>query len=137
MICTNNLDSINKTYKSCGCILTSELDIINNIINDKYVQICKNHLLSNRSDYLLSNCNQIDKHLSNSVITNSNNDYLSKNITEPYLNFGKYRNKTFSYVFNIDKLYCYNLAFWNQNSKKCKHINIQQFINFIKTQINV
>ena len=32
-------DLINKTYKTCGCILTSELDFINNTINNNYIQL--------------------------------------------------------------------------------------------------
>lgn len=106
-------DSINKTYKSCGCIFISELDIINNIINDKYIQICKSHSI---------------------------NQFQNKEInTQPefYLNFGKYKNKSFSYVYHIDKLYCYHLAFWNQNTNDCKNINIHQFIKYIKQQISL
>lgn len=109
-------DYINKTYKSCGCIFISELDIIDNLINDKYIQICKIHSIQNSI-----------RHQNKNITTTS----------EIYLNFGKYKNKSFSYVFHIDKLYCYNLAFWNNNSNKCKNINITQFINYIKKQISL
>ena len=129
-------DSINKTYKSCGCIYVSELDIIDNIINEKYIQICKIHLNSQR----------------NSLINYSKNNDIPTSPASPefYLNFGKYKNKSFSYVFHIDKLYCYNLAFWNNtlnqhsiNNINCKNtdvnkgININQFINYIKQQISL
>lgn len=114
-------DSINKTYKSCGCIFISELDIIDNTINEKYIQICKSHSV----------------HKSKIINLNTN----VKNVVSPefYLNFGKYKNKSFSYVYNIDKLYCYNLAFWNNNYnyKNNNHSNINQFITYIKNQISL
>jgi hypothetical protein len=111
-------DYINKTYKSCGCIFISELDIIDNLINEKYIQICKKHSIHNN---ILIQCH-------NKIITIT---------SEIYLNFGKYKNKSFSYVFHTDKLYCYNLAFWKNNDNKCKNINIMQFINYIKQQISL
>lgn len=118
-------DYINKTYKSCGCIYISELDIIDNIINDKCIQICKIHLINNRN-------------FSYNLLYNNKNNIVSTR-PELYLNFGKYKNKSFSYVFNTDKLYCYNLAFWKKknNNINCKNININLFINYIKQQISL
>lgn len=119
-------DQINKTYKTCGCIFISELDIINNIINDKYIQFCKNHNSTNNKLNKLINYNSKDN------INKSNNYNCESN-----LNFGRYKNKSFNYVFQNDKLYCYNLAFWKNNNYKYKNININLFIQFIKTQISI
>ena len=46
----------------------------------------------------------------------------------------KYKNKTYEYVYNIDKLYCYHLAFWIDI--KSKNTNIIDFINYIKLKVN-
>lgn len=121
-------DLINKIYKTCGCILISELDIINNTINEKYIQLCTTHYQKTQSIiYIINNKSQID---------------LKKNIiiNDSHLNFGKYKNKTFDYVFKTDKLYCYNLAFWRNNNlliNNAKNININEFIQYIKNQINI
>jgi len=117
-------DLINKIYKTCGCILISELDIINNTLNEKHIQICTNHYQQTQS------------------ITNIISNELSKSnkniiINESYLNFGKYKNKTFNYVFQKDKLYCYNLAFWKTKNQYYKNININEFIKYIRNQISI
>lgn len=127
-------DLINKIYKTCGCILISELDIINNTINEKYIQICPKHY--QKTESIL--------HIVNNKSVLSQID-LKKNIiiNDSYLNFGKYKNKTFHYVFQTDKLYCYNLAFWKNNTinmntyQNTKKININEFIIYIKNQINI
>lgn len=126
-------DLINKIYKTCGCILISELDIINNNINEKYIQICPKHYQKTESILNIIN--------NKSVLSQID---LKKNIiiNDSYLNFGKYKNKTFHYVFQTDKLYCYNLAFWKNNTicintNSAKKININEFISYIKNQINI
>lgn len=123
-------DLINKTYKTCGCILTSELDFINNTINNNYIQLCDLHF--NKTQPIND---VLKKELSNNKL-NSNNIYKTQSINNSCLNFGKYKNKSFSYVFQNDKLYCYNLAFW-KNFKDYKNPNILQFIKFIKDQITI
>lgn len=104
-------DEINKTYKSCGCILIIELDFINNILNDKYIQFCNKHKKNKSTKF--------------------------KDSQVSYINFGKYKNKSFDYVFQKDKLYCYNLALWNFKNKEYKNPNINQFILFIKNKISI
>lgn len=131
-------DLINKIYKTCGCILISELDIINNTLNEKHIQICTNHYQQTQSI-----TNIISNELSKS---NKNNPLYTRNrsgavnvilINESYLNFGKYKNKTFNYVFQTDKLYCYNLAFWKTQNQHYKNININEFIKYIRNQISI
>jgi hypothetical protein len=123
-------DLINKTYKTCGCILVSELDFINNTINNKYIQLCNSHF--NKTQPIND---VLKKELSNNKL-NSNNLHKTQSINNSCLNFGKYKNKSFNYVFQIDKLYCYNLAFW-KNFQDYKNPNVIHFINFIKTQITI
>ena len=117
-------DLINKIYKTCGCILISELDIINNTLNEKYIQLCAVHYHKTQS---------ITNIITNEL-TKSNKNII---INESYLNFGKYKNKTFNYVFQTDKLYCYNLAFWKPQQGNYKNININEFIKYIKNQISI
>lgn len=124
----NSKDLINKKYKACGCIIILELDIIQNILNERYIQYCNTHYQQTQS---------ITNIISNKVFdyqSNLNNNII---INESYLNFGKYKNKTFNYVFQTDKLYCYNLAFWNNKHYIYKHININEFIQYIQDQITI
>ena len=185
-----NNNTINKQYKTCGCIIISDLDIIENIITDIYLQYCKQHytnqilnnkILNNSNSYIFSNklqkyiinnSNQINndlKRLSNnkSSVNNKLDDStlsnktlttneLSKKINSSHvlekskyfknnptnlnasdvsilMDFGKYANKTYDYVYCNDKMYCYKLAFWNkENFKNQKILN---FINYIKKQL--
>lgn len=169
-----NNNTINKQYKTCGCIIISDLDIIENIITDIYLQYCKQHytnqilnnkILNNSNSYIFSNklqkyiinnSNQINndlKRLSNKTLTTNE---LSKKINSSHvlekskyfknnptnlnasdvsilMDFGKYANKTYDYVYCNDKMYCYKLAFWNkENFKNQKILN---FINYIKKQL--
>ena len=48
--------------------------------------------------------------------------------------FGKYKYKTFNYVYNNDKLYCYKLSFWDDNIYN-KNTNITDFIDYIKKSV--
>lgn len=158
-------DAINKKYDTCGCIIVSELDILENIIQDKYLQLCKLHYNKclNKSiyyfnkkinKYILNSDNKIvninhnksyenlqaiiSKSYSKNELNNINNnsDHFTKMLIESnnkLLHFGKYKNKTYDYVYYNDKLYCYNLAFWNH--KEFKNKKIINFINYIKNQI--
>jgi hypothetical protein len=151
-------DIINKTFHNCGCILVSKLDFIENQINDIYIQICPKHfnskthqiknytwnkkynkhiLKSQPSENNLQPVNKLKKQKSFDNLTNINNR-LNDNTKLPDLNiltFGKYKNYTYSYVYSNDKLYCYNLAFWNKKMYKNKAIN--DFINYINNHINL
>jgi len=153
----NNLyhNMINKKYKSCGCIIISELDILENIIQDKYLQICKDHYKHNNkinNNIKYSYDKHSNKYIYNPTINKENNQknlYKSKSYENLYniiynntkniknsntlVNFGKYKNKTYEYVYYNDKLYCYNLAFWN--NKNYTNQNIQNFIQYIKNQL--
>jgi len=133
-------DIVNKQYQSCGCIYTSELNIINNTIHDNYIQLCKNHylLVNNKFNYKLDKKNKLyilkesKSDINNNkkvIINNSDNDLESNKI----IKFGKYKNKTYDYVYNIDKLYCYHLAYWKDINLNNIHIN--NFINFIKLKV--
>lgn len=158
-------DTINKKYDTCGCIIVSELDILENLIQDKYLQLCKIHYnnCSNKSmyhfnkkinKYILNSDNKqitinytksyenlqgiISKNYSKTNLkpfNNSSEDLfkLSIDCNDKLLQFGKYKNKTYEYVYYNDKLYCYNLAFWNH--KEFKNKKIINFINYIKNQI--
>lgn len=141
----NHNDIIDKQYNTCGCIILSKLDINENIIIDINIQYCKIHYykrkLNNSLNYVYDD--KIQKYLliSENVKKNNNLKLNDQNITKfdknnnkvILMNFGKYYNKTYDYVYNTDKMYCYKLAFWNNNIIKNKKIT--KFINFIKQQI--
>ena len=158
-------DTINKKYETCGCIIISELDILENLLQDRYLQLCKLHYNNccNKSMYHFNK--KINKYIINSSnkqatinynksyenlqgiisktylkselqsITNNSNNLvnLSLNCNNNILQFGKYKNKTYEYVYYNDKIYCYNLAFWNH--KEFKNKNIINFIEYIRNQI--
>lgn len=183
-------DIIDKKYKSCGCILISELNIIDNIIQDKYIQLCKSHyhslninklsyeLNKKTNNFILKKKSNKDESIliehkkdnlsiikdSKAILYNSksyenlqaiifkcianfkhtdlleikkNNltldNYKNPSNSETLVNFGKYKNKTYDYVYYNDKLYCYNLAFWNK--KDFKNQKILKFIEYIKYKI--
>lgn len=147
----SNFDSIHTEHKKCGCVISSNLDIIENLISESIIILCENHYKKcknkkeysfnkNKSYYTLNSFsnNSISKknikkssHLDKLNKTNSKDSNKSK-----ILLFGKYKYKTFNYVYNNDKLYCYNLSFWNDNIYN-KNDNIYEFINFIKNSILV
>lgn len=147
----NHNDIIDKQYNTCGCIILSKLDINENIIIDINIQYCKLHYykrkLNNSLNYVYDY--KIQKYLliSENVKKNNNlksNDQNSMKYDKTdktnntnnkviLMDFGKYSNKTYDYVYNNDKMYCYKLAFWNNNIIKNKKIT--NFINFIKRQI--
>lgn len=145
-------DIVNKKYNSCGCIYISNLDILDNIVHDHYIQLCRNHYLlsKNKSNYKLEKKNRLYIYNDNNqsikkkkIILNNSFDNLkllindNKNINNKLSNniikFGKYKNKTFEYVYNMDKMYCYHLAYWKDN--RLNNTNINNFINFIKLRV--
>lgn len=149
-------DIINKKYNSCGCIQLSQLNILENIIIDTYIQICKYHFngINNKSDYIYNNKLKSYQYNDNLSLSNTHNiknkrkikKSLSCNSTFDYYNtqsensnkiieFGKYKNKTYEYVFNKDKMYCYKLTYWS--SYKYTNKKILDFIQFIKNKQQV
>jgi len=150
-ICNNimNLDSIDKIKKDCGCVITSKLDIIENEIIESTIIICKTHYLeaNNKSQYTYNKSQNIyisNSEISNKIIKNkikkisSDIDLLNteEDNNSNILKFGKYKNKTFDYVYNHDKLYCYNLSFWKHNQiKDIDNNDFYKFVNFIKSEI--
>lgn len=169
----HNNDTINKKYETCGCIIISELDILENIIHDKYIQLCKQHYKTNtnkisyyynkKNNKYIYNMNSLPNNLYNNIshnistkpsnlsksyenlqglLYNSLNKKLDTNLNnlnnqninyQTLVSFGKYKDKSYEYVYYNDKLYCYNLAFWN--IKEFKNKKIHNFITFIKNQL--
>jgi len=142
-----NSDSIEKTVKHCGCVVTSKLDIIENEITKAVIKICKNHYLINlnkikytynksQNIYIL-NCeisNNIKKNKIKKI--SSDIDLTLKENKDDILQFGKYKHKSFDYVYNHDKLYCYNLSFWKHNKlTNVKNKSIYEFINYVRNEI--
>jgi hypothetical protein len=145
-------DIVNKKYNSCGCIFTSELNLFDNYVHDNYIQLCKTHYVSSKekSNFKLDKKSKlyilIDKKehqikkkkiLFNNSYENLKlliNDKLkSDSESNKIIKFGKYKNKTYEYVYSIDKLYCYNLAYWKDNN--LNNTNITHFINYIKLKV--
>jgi hypothetical protein len=141
-------DTINKKYHSCGCIIISELDILENSIQEKYLQLCKNHYKKCNAKSFYSYNKKINKYIYNShniinysksyenlqgIISNNSNNNSNNKEFQTLLSFGKYKDKSYEYVYYNDKLYCYNLAFWN--NKEFKNKKILNFITFIKKQL--
>ncbi len=134
-------DIINKQYCACGCIILSTLDIYENIINELNIQYCKKHYHNTKFNNDLKyfyNC-KIKKYLliSDNYKKNNNiilhNQHIIKTTKLTLMEFGKYYNKTYDYVYNNDKMYCYKLAFWNNHI--IKNNKIIKFIEFIKQQL--
>lgn len=139
-------DSLDVTTKDCGCVITSNLDIVENIITDQYAILCKSHYsdIKNKKEYTY-NKNKgmyiLNSFLSkNSIINNIKKSYSYLNLNQDtnkknIILFGKYKYKTFDYVYNNDKLYCYKLSLWNDKIYNNDN-NILHFINYIKKSIN-
>lgn len=148
---TISFDSLNTDYKECGCVITSELNIIENIIEDQFIILCKKHYTqtSNKKEYIYNKHKRI--YVLNSFLsTSSNKNKIKKSASNISLDsdgdtsniilFGKYKYKTFNYVYNNDKIYCYNLSIWNNSSLLFNSIhstNINNFIDFVKESIKV
>jgi hypothetical protein len=148
---TISFDSLNTEYKECDCVITSELNIIENIIEDQFIILCKTHYMqtSNKKEYIYNKHKSI--YVLNSFLsTSSNKNKIKKSASNISLDsdgdtsniilFGKYKYKTFNYVYNNDKIYCYNLSIWNNSSLIFNSIhstNINNFIDFVKESIKV
>lgn len=136
-----NFDSINTEHQKCGCVISSNLDIINNLISDIAIVLCTKHYkkCKNKKEYSFNKNKStytLNSFLSNSIlkkniIKSPSFEKLNKRDKSGIILFGKYKYKTFDYVYNNDKFYCYNLSFWNANIYN-KNENIHEFINFIK-----
>lgn len=144
-------DSLDIEYKNCGCAISSNLDIIENIITEDNIIFCKKHFIKhknkkeyvynkNKSIYILNSFllkSSIENNIINNIKKISSFINLNENNTKSdVILFGKYKYKTFNYVYNNDKLYCYNLSLWNDklyNNDK----NMTDFINFIKQSIKI
>lgn len=140
-------DSLDVIYKNCGCAKSSNLDIIENTINEYDIMLCKKHYIKykNKTNYIY-NKNKSLYILSSVIIKSSIIENIKKcpsyiGLTQDIeksdvILFGKYKYKTFDYVYNHDKIYCYNLSLWN-NKIYNNNTNITSFINFIKESINI
>ena len=47
-------DSLDIDYKQCGCAISSNLDIIENLITENVIILCKKHFIKskNKKDYV-------------------------------------------------------------------------------------
>ena len=143
-------DSLDIEYKNCGCATSSNLDIIENIITEDIIILCKKHFIKtknkkdyvynkNKSIYILNSFllkSSIRNNITNNIKNSSSFINLTENNKPDVILFGKYKYKTFKYVYNNDKLYCYNISLWNDkiyNNNK----NMIDFINFIKDSIKI
>jgi hypothetical protein len=149
----NNNDIVNKCYNSCGCIYISQLNILDNIVHDQYIQLCKNHYLQSKdkANYKLDRKNKLyilnekksdtfkkkkisyNNSYENLKLLISDNSIDNNLFSNKIIKFGKYKNKTYEYVYNIDKLYCYHLAYWKDIN--ISNSNINHFINYIKLKV--
>lgn len=134
--------NFSKCEDKCGCFFTKELDMDTNIINKKYIKICANH-----SEYIniINKDNYTFNKKSNFYILKTNTISLKKKILNNNLKslgdgckkikFGKYKNKSYDFVYSKDKTYCYNLCIWTE--KEIKDDNVNDFIKYIKNCIYI
>ena len=60
---------------------------------------------------------------------------IKKNpIIEKKIKFGKYKDQTFEFVYNNDKAYCFNLAFWENGISK--NDDVIEFTSYIQNIIS-
>ncbi len=134
---------LEKITLRCNCIISKELDISNNSINKRYLQICKNHYcpkLISKNEYIYIKSKKIyvykkytlnkrcSQSSSSSEELNDDDEQMDNNI----IDFGKYKNKSYKFVFNIDKKYCYHLSFWKKNNYQ---ENVNKFVSYVKQKI--
>ncbi len=145
----SKFNSIEKIVSKCGCVSTSKLDIIENEITENFIKICKKHFLPNINNklqytyYKSQNVYISNSEISNNILKN-NIKKISSEVKIDFqedkyhiLQFGKYKYKSFNYVYNNDKIYCYNLSFWKHNKiKDVKNKAISEFVNYIREEIN-
>ena len=114
----NNLSSMPmKKIKSCNLLLDNKLI---------------NKTISLKKSNSIANIHKISKAEHKLITLNSIQQTNISNITT-LMEFGKYYNKTYNYVYYNDKMYCYKLAFWND--RQIKNKKIENFINYIKHQL--
>ena len=146
----NNSNLINEFNKACGCMIISKLDVIENIIFEQMLKVCRKHYTSiiNKSQFSFNKIQ--DLYISNEYVSNRtkkklkySNMHTINNINNneseyKTLQFGKYKYKTFNYVYNNDKLYCYNLSFWKKNIKlETKNKHLTEFISYVRNSIEI
>ena len=115
-------DLLDTAVLVCGCIYNLNLDIIENNIIEDYIKICKNHY-------------KYKIHKKKFILNKQTNVY-EKNMlkNEKIINFGKYKHKSFNYVYHKDKTYCYNLTFWKKETPTSNN-NLNEFITYVKNAI--
>ena len=130
----------------CGCYFTRELDMDTNVIKKNYIKICASHskYISNinkdnynfnkKSNFYILKSNTISLKKKNSQNNLLNMNKIS-NDGDKKIKFGKFKNKSYEYVYSNYKLYCYNLSIWAE--KPILDDNVNDFINYIKKCIHV
>ena len=144
MLVDNN-DTVNKIYNSCGCIISSKFDICHNQLIDDYIQVCKNHYLSLSSSNKLfyksksyNNLKSLNKPNNKKIRRTKSETYLDDDISKyDIINFGKYKFKSFDFIYNMDKFYCYKLMQSKLNNNLYdNNSNIYKFIKYIELMNN-
>lgn len=136
-----NLDLIESIVNSCGCEYTLTLDIVENIVSEHFIKICKTHFKTklHKQTYVLNK--QLNVYECKTFKTTSQNRIKARRLSNSIspdaktLNFGKYKHRTFDYVYNKDKTYCYNLSFWNKKAN-AGDSNLNEFINYVRNAIS-
>ena len=134
---------LDKTVKPCGCVLISELNVLENVIEEITIKICRSHYYyhTEKNNFTFSKSQnlyiynpyfkEISTKMKKNKIPNENNKYKNNEV----ITFGKYKSKSFDYVYNNDKTYCYNLSFWRSDIPECDDIHL--FISFVKSSLKV
>ncbi len=107
-----NLDLIESVVNSCGCEYTLTLDIVENSVSEHFIKICKTHYKQklHKHNYVLNK--QHNVYECKTFKTSNQNRLRAKRLSNSIspdaktLNFGKYKHRTFDYVYNKDKTYC-------------------------------
>lgn len=130
-----NSDLLETTCLNCGCTYTLNLDIIENNISEDYIKLCNNHYNSkiHKKNFTLNKHKNVYEH---KTLSPKNQKKKKKEILNNIhiLNFGKYKSKSFDYVYNKDKTYCYNLAFWKKQIPTDNN-NLDEFTSYIRNSI--
>ncbi len=135
-----NSDFLEKTSLKCGCIYTLNLDIIENNISEDYIKLCTTHYNPkvHKQEFKLNKHTNIYESIVNKQKKNkkqrSNSISYDNVCDDRIVTFGKYKYKSFDYVYNTDKTYCYNLSFW-KNANQTPNHNLNEFISFVRNAI--
>ncbi len=137
---SRNSDLLDTTALDCGCAFTLNLDIIENNITEEYIKLCKTHYKSknHKQTFKLNKHTNVYEHNAIKSKNQKKNklQYSSNFYDGKILNFGKYKHKSFDYVYNKDKTYCYNLTFW-KNQTPTSNNNLNEFVSFVKNAIPI